>query len=95
MDKVIRNIAIALMTLIIVLFIFDQKANATTLTTQAKHILQSELDTHNIVDNRLKKEIRCLAENIYFESRAENETGKAAVGNVTKKRVLDSRWPST
>ena len=42
MDKVIRNIAIALMTLIIVLFIFDQKANATTLTTQAKHILQSE-----------------------------------------------------
>lgn len=95
MDKVIRNIAIVLMTLIIVLWFFDQKANATTLTTQAKHILQSELETHNIVDNGLKREVQCIAENIYFEARAENETGKAAVGNVTKNRVLDSRWPST
>ena len=48
MDRMIRNIAIALMALIIVLFIFDQKAHAVTLTTQAKHIFKSELANHEI-----------------------------------------------
>ena len=37
----------------------------------------------------------CLAENIYFEARAESYSGKAAVGNVTRNRVEDSRWPAT
>ena len=95
MDRMIRNIAIALMALIIVLFIFDQKANATTLTTQAKHILKSELANHEINNQDHMKQVKCLAENIYFEARAESDVGKAAVGNVTKNRVLDSRWPST
>ena len=37
----------------------------------------------------------CLAENIYFEARAESFSGKAAVANVTRNRVEDARWPST
>ena len=64
------------------------------LTTQAKHILWQELET-NDVDASRHAEVTCLAENIYFEARAESYSGKAAVGNVTRNRVEDSRWPAT
>ena len=65
-----------------------------TLTTQAKHILWTQLET-DAVSNSRHNEVLCLAENIYFEARAESYSGKAAVGNVTRNRVLDKRWPST
>ncbi len=69
-------------------------ASEATLTTQAKHILMQELESNN-VDKSLNKQIVCLAENIYFEARAENISGKAAVANVTKNRVFSSKWPNT
>ena len=69
-------------------------ASEATLTTQAKHILMQELENNN-VDKGLNKQIVCLAENIYFEARAENISGKAAVANVTKNRVFDKQWPNT
>ena len=65
-----------------------------TLTTQAKHILWSELEQEG-VDKKYHAEVMCLAENIYFEARAESYSGKAAVGNVTRNRVEDARWPAT
>jgi spore germination cell wall hydrolase CwlJ-like protein len=65
-----------------------------TLTTQAKHILWQELEQEG-VDKKYHAEVMCLAENIYFEARAESYSGKAAVGNVTKNRVEDARWPAT
>ena len=64
------------------------------LTTQAKHILWTQLETNKVSKSR-HNEVLCLAENIYFEARAESYSGKAAVGNVTRNRVLDTRWPST
>ena len=64
------------------------------LTTQAKHILWQQLETNSVSKSR-HNEVLCLAENIYFEARAESYSGKAAVGNVTRNRVLDKRWPST
>jgi len=64
------------------------------LTTQAQHILWTELEA-NSVDKSQHNEVVCLAENIYFEARAESYSGKAAVGNVTRNRVEDSRWPAT
>ena len=70
-------------------------ANAATLTTQAKNILTTELHNHKITKQFQIDEIRCLAENIYFEARAESEVGKAAVGNTTKTRVLHTNWPNT
>ena len=70
-------------------------ANAATLTTQAKNILTTELHNHNITDQVKINEVVCLAENIYFEARAESEVGKAAVGNTTKNRVLHTNWPNT
>ncbi len=72
-------------------------AMATTgadLTSQAEHILWQILESEG-VQNKDHKEVQCLAENIYFEARAESFSGKAAVGNVTRNRVLDSRWPNT
>ena len=69
-------------------------ASEATLTTQAKHILMQELESNN-VDKSLNKQIVCLAENIYFEARAENISGKAAVANVTKNRVFSDKWPNT
>lgn len=65
-----------------------------TLTTQAKHILWSELEQEGVA-NKYHAEVMCLAENIYFEARAESYSGKAAVGNVTRNRVEDTRWPAT
>lgn len=65
-----------------------------TLTTQAKHILWSELEQEGVA-NKYHAEVMCLAENIYFEARAESYSGKAAVGNVTRNRVEDARWPAT
>ena len=61
---------------------------------KAKHIAWDELNS-NQVDNAYHPAVMCLAENIYFEARAESVSGKAAVANVTKNRVEDTRWPST
>jgi spore germination cell wall hydrolase CwlJ-like protein len=40
-----------------------------------------------------KKQVDCLAENIYFESGHEPEDGKIAVALVTLNRVQDPRYP--
>ena len=61
---------------------------------KAKHIAWDELNS-NQVDNAYHPAVMCLAENIYFEARAESVSGKAAVANVTKNRVQDTRWPDT
>ena len=40
-------------------------------------------------------ELKCMAENIYFEARAEGVEGKAAVANVTRNRVLSTKFPNS
>lgn len=40
-------------------------------------------------------EMYCLAENIYFESRADNLAGQVAVADVVLNRVHDDRYPNT
>ena len=62
--------------------------HAAELTDQAKTILWQELKTAE-APNSSHQQIVCLAENIYFEARAESMEGKAAVANVTRNRVLD------
>ena len=37
----------------------------------------------------------CMAQNIYFESRAEGESGKQAVAHVVQNRVRDPKFPKT
>jgi len=85
------------MFLAMVLIFTSTSAIATTgakLTSQAEHILWQLLKTEGVA-NKHHPEVQCLAENIYFEARAESFSGKAAVGNVTRNRVNDSRWPNT
>lgn len=95
-EKFMTRFVIFLFALYIVLAFLDgKKAEAATLTTHAQNILKTELSVHNITSKEKIKQITCLAENIYFEARAEAEAGKAAVGNVVKNRIEDSRWPST
>ena len=64
------------------------------LTTKAAVILNQQLDS-NKVNNKLHDAVTCLAENIYFEARAESYSGKAAVGNVTRNRVESNSFPNT
>ena len=42
-----------------------------------------------------RKEVHCLAQNIYHESRGETNYGKLAVANVTKNRVKSDNYPNT
>jgi spore germination cell wall hydrolase CwlJ-like protein len=41
-----------------------------------------------------KKEISCLAINIYHEARGESKKGQLLVAAVTLNRMRDSRWPN-
>ncbi len=42
-----------------------------------------------------EKEMRCLAEAVYFEARSEPERGQAAVAQVVLNRVLNEAYPNT
>ena len=66
-----------------------------TMTGQAQTIFLSTMADGGIKSQKKMDEILCLAQNVYFEARAESISGKAGVANVTKNRVEDSRWPST
>ena len=51
-----------------------------------------EVETGVSVDN---EELKCMAENIYFEGRAEPMVGKIAIGHVVMNRIEDKRFPDT
>ena len=68
--------------------------HAAELTEQAKTIVFQEVNESKI-PNALHQQMVCLAENIYFEARAEGVEGKAAVANVTRNRVNSKLFPNT
>lgn len=41
------------------------------------------------------QQLFCMAQNIYFEARAEGEQGKQAVAHVVQNRMRDPRFPNT
>lgn len=43
----------------------------------------------------MRRELRCLAEGVYFEARGESEEGKLAVAHVIVNRTKDEKFPST
>lgn len=50
--------------------------------------------TEQVLEKLLKEQdIRCLAKNIYYESRGEPKEGKVAVGVVTLNRASNPRYP--
>ena len=54
--------------------------------------LSYEVETGTSVN---ETELKCMAENIYFEGRAEPMVGKIAIGHVVLNRIEDSRFPNT
>ena len=68
--------------------------HAAELTEQAKTIIFQEVNESGI-PNAYHQQMVCLAENIYFEARAEGVEGKAAVANVTRNRVNSTLFPNT
>ena len=68
--------------------------HAAELTSQAKQIVWQEVNESKIPNSK-HREMICLAENIYFEARAEGVEGKAAVANVTRNRVESKDFPNT
>ena len=42
-----------------------------------------------------EEELKCMAENIYFEGRAEPMIGKIAIGHVVMNRIEDKRFPDS
>ena len=51
-------------------------------------------DTFTQSELNFYKELTCLSENIYYESRGESNDGRAAVAQVTINRTKDSHFPS-
>ena len=72
----------------------DSFDHAAELTQQAKTIIFQEVNESGI-PNSLHQQMVCLAENIYFEARAEGIEGKAAVANVTRNRVNSELFPNS
>ena len=65
---------------------------AVALTTALGTIVQaSQGPTFTFTFN--SEEVKCLAQNIYFEARAESTLGQTAVAWVTLNRVEDSKYP--
>ena len=49
----------------------------------------------NTMSKKDKRELLCLAQNVYFEARGERAAGQLAVAMVTMNRVKSRRFPST
>jgi spore germination cell wall hydrolase CwlJ-like protein len=64
---------------------------------QEMHYLENQLRFYQSDFDRqvkIRKEVECLAKNIYFEAGAEPRAGKIAVAEVTMNRVRNKHYPS-
>jgi len=59
-------------------------------------ILTPPIYLYQLIQERaLKREMNCLALNVYYESRGETIAGQQAVAKVTLNRMASSRYPET
>lgn len=70
-------------TLLLALMIFGTSASA------------SQSDSQINATDDVKREVRCLAQNVYFEARGEPTEGQLAVAMVTMNRVRSDMYPSS
>lgn len=64
---------------------------AASFATPNKYFLPVNVPFHSLT-TPIKKEIECLAENIYFEAGHESNTGKVAVAMVTLNRLASGNY---
>jgi len=86
------RLTIGLMTLVI-LFIIALSVNAVGSEPTIQRIEFKPHFSHFTAEKR--KEIQCMAKNIYFEARNEPTEGKIAVAFVTLNRVESQEFPNT
>ncbi|MGL5362269.1 MAG: cell wall hydrolase [Bosea sp. (in: a-proteobacteria)] len=72
----------------------QNKPAATTVVRKAEEPPRSRF-THLVAAGRMEREMRCLAEVVYFEARSEPERGQAAVAQVVLNRVQSDLYPNT
>jgi len=77
------------------LFISLITVSLITFTTTFQKSLADTPSTKHIVGMEFKKEMNCLAENIYYEAASESFEGKLAVAQVTLNRVNSGRYSSS
>lgn len=57
--------------------------------------LTKKMVEYSSSDEQAKRELLCLAMNIYFEARGESDKGQLAVGHVVMNRVNNTKFPSS
>lgn len=73
-----------------------ESAPATLMSVEDKNIeKQIVVEEQPALSQYDKSQIRCLAENAYFEAGNQSIKGKIAVSNVVMNRVNDKRFPKT
>ena len=65
---------------------------ATARSVMASLAISYEVETGTPVN---EQELQCMAQNIYFEGRAEPMVGKIAIGHVVMNRIEDKNFPKT
>jgi len=67
----------------------------TNSTSQQFDTLQPILWRHTMAAELDDKQLKCLADNVYYEARGEPVEGQIAVAQVTLNRVVNGRWGNT
>lgn len=61
-------------------------------------VSDAKLDTHFVFNDfmpKIQRELKCLADNVYYEARSESDIGKKAVAMTTLNRLSDGRWATS
>lgn len=94
--NVALGIASAAAFVITHLYVADQSQNHLRYIEHLEHRIKIMYQYANIESaESLDTQIKCLADNIYYESRSEDYDGQLAVATVTLNRVNNSRFPDT
>lgn len=87
MMRVICNFLVIVMTVVMLL-----NANAVYDTILPDEIIVKKQLTYEDLNSTTQKQVKCLADNIYYEARGESDDGKKAVAYTTLNRLDDGRW---
>ena len=66
----------------------------TVFHSKAEDYKQESMDVSPITASMRERQLKCLADNIYFEAGYESFEGKVAVAQVTLNRASNAKWPS-
>lgn len=88
-----RIIKIGLLAIALLCSTVSHAGNLTGVFIESSSIDYHSLDV--VLKNKLDKELKCLADNIYYEAGAEPFEGRVAVAQVTLNRVESGKFPNT